>query len=265
MATTSSGEIRIIHFSWNSLSKYLHCPRQYKFFIDKVESARDSRNAILGIVIQRLFEHWMNDGFFWEKSQWLYTNFDKFWDEGCERNHCAWENKDQELKTKEDAREQIQHMFNMIVKYRLLSKKMKSEFRFCAKLTDEVEIGGSIDFLIERPDAKFVLDAKGTRYKNKYLEPRQLIYYKLGMITQFGPEWQDAETAFLIYRNELWEQVYSGQDTIEEMRALVLDIARKVVSGQFECKPSKPVCRFCDWQDRCEYFNQPGRNDDLFT
>lgn len=254
----------MIHFSWNSLSKYLKCPRSYKFFIDKVESARDSRNAILGIVIQRLFEHWINDGYFWEKSQWLYTNFDAYWDTGCERNYCAWESKEQELKVKEDAREQIQHLFNMIVKHRLLAKKQKSEFRYCAKLNDDVEVGGSIDFLIEKPDVKYILDAKGTRYKNRYLEPKQLIYYKMGMIAAYGQEWMDAETAFLIYRAEMWEQVYSGQDKIEEMQELVIECARKVAAEHFECKPSKETCRFCDWQERCEYYNQPGRNDALF-
>lgn len=260
-----------ITLSWNTLSTYLKCPLQFRFQKDKVEYPKDSRNAILGIVVQKLFELWINEGHFWDGSSWLYRNFDRVWAE-CQGEGkptggwgawCPWEDKSQENKCMEDSREQIGNLFAMITEHKLLAKKMASEFRFKGALPTGDQVCGSIDFMLDKPTQKYVLDAKGTKYKTRYLDKRQLVYYKLGMVLEHGAEWQDAETAWLIYRNKLYERVLVSDADLDNMSDLCVQVCNDIRAEKFEPKLGES-CRFCNWKGSCPAKNVGATNDSLF-
>lgn len=260
-----------MNVSWNTLSTYLKCPRMWKFMQDKVEYPQDSRNAILGIVIQKLFEEWYEGHHFWDKDVWLYENFDRVW-YACQGEgkptggwaaYCRWEDKQQELACMLDAREQIAHLFNMIVKHRLLSNNAKSEHRFKADIGEGHGISGSIDFLIEKGDEIYLLDAKGTKYGLKYLDRRQLVYYKLGMVLEGGPRYLNAVTGWLIYRTERFEKIHVDEQELASMKQLCITSCKRMEAGDIGPKPGDS-CKFCNWRRKCEITKRVGRNDNLF-
>lgn len=257
--------------SWNTLSTFLKCPRMWKFQDDRVEYPKDSRNAILGIVVQKLFEIWYNEKHYFEKDSWLYENFDRVWQE-CQGEgkatggwgaYCPWEDKQQELACMEETRDQIAHMFNMVVKHKLLAKVAKSEYRFKADIEHGHRISGSIDFLIEKPDEILLLDAKGTKYGTKYLDRRQLVYYKLGMVLEGGDKYRDARTGWLIYRTEKFEEIHVDDAELLSLKTLCVQVCDRITNGDFTAKPGDS-CKFCNWKRKCPVINKKGRNDELF-
>jgi CRISPR/Cas system-associated exonuclease Cas4 (RecB family) len=257
--------------SWNSLSAFLKCPLQLKFKIDKVEYPQDSRNAILGVVIQKLFELWINEEHFWDGPSWLHENAGRVWllcQEGGKptggwASYCPWESMEQSHFVWEDCLLQIDNLFGMITEHQLLAKVQASEFKFNAKLPSGESIRGSIDFMLDGARGKYILDAKGTRYKNKYLDKRQLIFYKLGMVLEHGDAWREAETAWLIYRDKLYESVPVSDSDLKFMSDLCMSVYADIKAEKFDATPGDS-CKFCDYKGTCPVLNTGRVNDKLF-
>jgi hypothetical protein len=147
----------------------------------------------------------------------------------------------------------------IIRKQRLVGRKNGAEVKLDQEINGH-KIAGRADFIIERiapHNDLIILDGKGSRHRDKYLSPKQLMWYALLYRHQFHkiPD----KLGFLYWRYDQtpsdpnWEGAIDWVDFSEASLDELLDNIMDDISyientrGPFKANPCNESCRFCPY------------------
>jgi hypothetical protein len=283
-----------MYLSYSGYKLYLNCPYAYWHgYIGKLplEKPDDRLGSVFGSIVGVLFEDFYNHEW-WRKPEpqafvmsqieaatvkvlkqeqspkWGRPGGVLMWrGEGEGQNPKAMYADADELMA--DVRDAVARGFKIIRAERLLGPYAKAEI----KLDSTVEghrLGGRADFIIRRAKPhqdKGIYDGKGSKYRDRYVDPKQLHWYamlyrlrfnevpdKLAFVYwRFDPpesiDWVEFTEADL---DQLLEDTLAAIERIEEGKASLpkegevpaidlMELARKV----FQPKANENNCRFC--------------------
>jgi len=245
----------VAEVSWWKYSSYLLCPQQYNWkHISRKSAPKDSKiNAVFGIIMQKLFERWVNE------ERYENTN------NGIDWMRIAAENELYILESKERIPWGERDIFRPAVLADINSciepciqqfiimgwtKNTMSEVPIEADWGN-VRIGCRADFIIQNKDGSvWIVDGKGSK-STSYTVKEQVKWNALCYHLATGklPD----KVGFFYWRKAKLVQV-RGWGAEEEKK--FCDVTRlnlnKLISGNFEAEPSENSCMWCPWRETCE-------------
>jgi len=275
-----------MYLSYSGHKSYSVCPKQYwHSYLDKTTPGKPDNkvNSLYGSTVGTLFELfyadrlWLRQGVEELLLSMAEETLDRIVEKELQKGIVEYKDKDERAnyKTKEallkDIREAIPKGLKTIRYHRLLGADAEAE----VKLDSWVEghrIGGRADFIMTRikPHGdRIILDGKGSRHRDTYVDPWQLKWYAMLFREKYAaiPDqlgfvyWrQDPETSvdwipFLPHDlDELRVSVLEAASHIEKAK-LVLDETPKAghLQALHELLPAKPSrdCRLCSFLSQC--------------
>lgn len=265
-----------MYLSYSGFKKYKDCPRAYwHCYVNHTKTAPDNRVGMLyGSITGTLFELFYRDKL-WKESDpvaALYALVDSVAKDTVAKEGKSgilnWKDKKlrngprsmEEVLT--DVRSAIPNGVRIIRKHRLLGTMAKAEVKLDSPIGGHT-LGGRCDFLIERLHPLkdlVILDGKGSKYRDQYVDFRQLQWYSILHRAKFGrlPD----QVAFLYWRSdpetavdwstpikseidEFQEEILTTVSTIEERKRL------RVSSEGFPTRANPSNCRFCNYVTVC--------------
>lgn len=183
-----------MYLSYSGHKAYKECPRQYWHrYVGKTKlPAPDNRvNALYGSVVGTLFEDFYTQGI-WKQSgvqQLLEARVDQTIDSIIQRESrdgvFDWADPKSNYKSRESLRREvvksIPRGIGIIRHHRLLGHRADAEVKLDANIDGHM-IGGRADFIIQRVKPHndlVILDGKGSRHRDKYVDPQQLWWYAM--------------------------------------------------------------------------------------
>lgn len=164
-----------------------------------------------------------------------------------------------------DVRDAVARGLRIIRHHRLLGPRADSELKLDSVVKGH-KLGGRLDFLIHRtrPHNDLVLlDGKGSKYREKYVDPRQLLWY--AMLLRIKEKVFPDKVGFVFWRcnpeesldwvefdpHTLWDFLSEVLDTISDIerradrapKGTHLEVVREV----FKPNPDKANCRLCPY------------------
>ncbi len=181
-----------MYLSYSGHKAYKECPRQYWHrYVGKTKlPTPDNRvNALYGSVVGTLFEDFYTLGL-WKQTGvqgLLEARVDQTIDSIIQRESrdgvFDWTDPKANYKSRESMRREviksIPRGIGIIRHHRLLGHRADAEVKLDAVIDGHM-IGGRADFIIQRvkPHGDLViLDGKGSRHRDKYVDPQQLWWY----------------------------------------------------------------------------------------
>jgi len=275
-----------MYLSYSGFKKYDSCTFDYwNGYIAKttVEGPDDRLGSIYGSVVGQLFEQ------FYVEQLWRQPEVQKIMLSRVESqiNECIaketskggvllWKgdgpnqnqygmylNKEELIA---DVRDAIPRGLRIIRYHRLLGPRAEAETKLDFKAPNGDIWGGRSDFIIQRTAPNndlLIVDGKGSKHRDKYVDPRQLQWY--AMLYQLQTGQLPDKLAFLFWRYEPvesidWVSTSEGEikslftqvkDTIEEIKAkerVVLPTAPFSKAREtFTPNPKPENCRFCPY------------------
>lgn len=160
--------------------------------------------------------------------------------------------------------------------HRLMGPRIDTELKLNFKLPSGDTLGGRADLIVKRVPPQsdlLIVDGKGSKYRNKYVDSTQLYWYSMlfnlwSKKENKGPSLPD-KAAFLYWRlpaEESFEEVTITQDCVDELRTsvdetlnLIKSLEKRLpnkpdleqVAGVFEPNPNKQNCQFCRYLKMC--------------
>lgn len=249
------------YLSYSGRKTYLTCPLRYKHrYVLKTEAVRDPRTSFFGSIIGKLFE------WFYEDQLWAEDDPEKsvlallpkatktiLEEEGFERSSDA-----RYVATVEDEiRELVPSGLETIRAHRLVSENSHAELKLNVTYPSEkrgfsVRLGGKADFVhYHSPLDVWILDGKGSRHREKYVDSEQVIWYATQHYLKFHVA--PSRIGFIYWRfpDDPIQWVEYGSQSIKDSLDLTLDVVEKIRLKLFDPKPSSD-CHGCDYKGLCE-------------
>lgn len=249
-----------LYLSYSGRKVYLTCPSMYKHrYILKTESKRDSSTALFGLIIGKVFE------WFYERQIWSHENpvsatlalirpatIQVFKDEKID-------NIDQKYlaNVKQDVANAIPHGVEAIRVHRLISSNSRAELDMkltyhSSKHDLSARLGGRADFVhYHSPTDVWILDGKGSRHRDKYVEAEQLIWYATQHYLKFrvAPN----RLGFLYWRfpEDPIQWIDYNSQSIRDSLDLTFDVIKKIKLKVFNTKTSSD-CGLCAYISKCK-------------
>jgi CRISPR/Cas system-associated exonuclease Cas4 (RecB family) len=247
--------------SYHSFTLLRQCRHRYylqKVALKEPSQPKDYRNAIYGIITQRLFEKFYVEEWFRAGQGAVQKLFDELPGvirEQLEANPCIWEHRSEVEVLERDCQAAIPIFIQTVKKERLIGESNEAEKEIFFNLTPMFTLSGRVDFLIKRKNLKVLLDGKGTKYGDKYLDRDQLVFYALIMFLQ-GLKVADKHGFWFWRTGEiLWQDI--THDALENLLDRIKESLFFVQKGNFEATPSSKACKFCPYRGiDCEVYTE---------
>lgn len=259
--------------SYSQLSQYKTCPKQYDY--DRVSETeppvRESRhNAIIGTVVQRVFEDFYNDEIWRRESgvlEELQDRGDQYFQEFLDNNYvnfddvtCRFDGPSEVLS---EIREIIPKSIKGIQRETLIGPYAQSELEIKTSLGSD-QLIGYLDFVIrqaapsDEPGGSgtlMILDGKTSRHREEYVEEDQLHFYALLFCLRYHklPD----KMGFFYYRfaddpEQAIQWVPVEKEEVFRMKQEAKRVIGEVKSREFEARPKYSHCQWCQWEEICE-------------
>lgn len=266
-----------MYLSYSGFAKFEQCPLAYYYdYIQKVkaEGPDDRLGSVFGSAVGKVFEDFYTQEI-WRRDQPVEVltasvgptvdqiikqetspRYDRpggvlLWkgDGPGQNSRALYVNRDELVA---DVRDAVERGVATIRKHRFLGRKNGAEVKLDQMVRGH-KLGGRADFIIERikpHNDLIILDGKGSKHRDRYISPKQLMWYailfrhqfqrlpdKLGFVFwKFSPEeavdWVDFSEASI---DELLENILDDISAIESTR------------GAFRSNPCNESCRFCPY------------------
>lgn len=173
-----------------------------------------------------------------------------------------------------DVRDAVARGFRIIRYHRLLGPRTDAEYKLDYNFEGDI-YAGRADFILLRTkphDDLLIVDGKGSKHRDKYVDPQQLQWYAmlfwLHSLVDGGPALPD-KLAFLYWRSspdESMDWLSISEDDVQRLfetaRASVAEIKRlekmllpnapvEGARGVFKPKANEKNCRFCPYASVC--------------
>jgi CRISPR/Cas system-associated exonuclease Cas4 (RecB family) len=254
-----------IWMSFSSFKKFRDCPKHYEYYkIKKVDPpVEDSKhNAIVGSVVQRVFEAFYNEEI-WRKgrktSEELYKRSELYYKEYLSQNYvnfndprCRFANSSEPLV---EIQEILPKVLQGIKREKLYGEYAKSEIKLQVRFGLEDFLFGYVDFIIKKDeDDIWILDGKASKYREKNVHVEQLYFYALMFYLQYRK--MPSRLGFYYYRfADDPEQAFDWIDVdvakIKALKTELEDVIYAIKKRQFQANPQPSHCRWCPWESVC--------------
>lgn len=248
-----------MYLSYSGRKCYQECPKKYEYkYILKDPSKSDPRDSIFGSTIGKIFE-WFYDRDLWKLpnvENHLISLIDPAIKHVCQESkfdissHPSF--KDQ-LKT--NLKTYIPHGLNTIKANKLVGKRNYVEqdltvvYSYGSGL--QVKLVGRSDFTVHTIDDQvYIIDGKASKYRDKYVDSQQLIWYATLHYLKFGVA--PSQIGFLFYMFPdspiSWIQYKS-----DDMRSCIQETGNILVSIKKSDFPARPTknCNMCLYKAKC--------------
>ena len=250
-----------LYLSYSGRKCYLTCPRQYQHrYVLKTKVERDPRTSFFGSIIGKVFQ------WFYDRSVWTGPNPESasiaLLPEAVrtvlleEKFHRS---SDPEYVTnvENEVRELIPSAIETIRVHKLLSANSRAELDLTITYPSEkhgmtLRLGGRTDFVhYHSPQDVWIVDGKGSRHREKYVDSEQVIWYAIQHYLKYGVA--PTRIGFMYWRfpDDPIQWVEYGSQSIRESLDMTFDVAKKIRLEVFDPKPSSE-CHRCDYKAMCE-------------
>lgn len=254
-----------IWVTFKSLTTYTECPKKYDLLNVRKEAPpeiQSQHNALVGVVVQKVFEDFYNDEiwrmgsetldellkrcevYFYEFLDTHYVNFKDF--------SCKYKTPFEALK---DCLDMIPVAFEGIKREKLLGPYAKSEVEIKERYLNRY-LFGVIDFIIQTPDGKItLLDGKTSRHREKNVDVDQLYFYALLFFLKYHK--MPDRLGFYYYRfgddpEKAFDWIPVDVAKVKDLQERILECADKVQRKWFRATPSPSSCKYCPWNEICD-------------
>ena len=282
-----------MYLSFSGFKQFWTCPRSYWHgYIDKtpLPSPENRVNSLYGIVVGRLFEVFYAESL-WRSSDTvgvLLGKVDQELDHAISKETRSgvlnWKDKKANYDSREalveDIREAIPRGIATIRHHKLVGVDAKAELKLDARIEGHI-IGGRADFVMTRVSPHgdtVILDGKGSRHREAYIDDRQLLWYAMLYRVHYGktpdklgfvywrsePDesldwllWTDADVDRL--RETVFEYIRQIEDGMQSLSKEPEDVRRLVMLETFQARPGKK-CSLCAYASVCpegKFFMKP--------
>jgi len=249
-----------IYLSYSGRKCYLTCPRKYMFsYIQRLPQQWNLHDTVFGKSMGKVFE-WFYNRQFWMSPDVLATTLASvesatraiFVEEKADTS----EYKDLFLKTVDEVRNLVPRILDVIRKHKLLTDSSRSEVDLTLIYTSPkhgstLKLGGKADFIHGTKNPISIIDGKGSKHREKYVDPEQLIWYSVLYYIKYGvaPD----KLGFLHYKfpDEPIQWILYDADAMRANVDTTFEVANKIKLKIFDPKTG-PECSRCDYQNRCE-------------
>lgn len=275
-----------MYLSYSGFKTYSVCPKQYwHSYLDKTvpEKPDNKVNSLYGSTVGTLFEIFYADRLWMKKGveelllSMAEETLDRIVEKECQKGVVEYKDKDERANYKskdallKDVLESIPRGIQIIRYHRLLGTDAEAEVKLDSWVAGH-RIGGRADFIMTRikPHGDLViLDGKGSKWREKYVDPWQLKWYAM-LYREKHIVIPDA-LGFVFWRSPPEESVdwvpFSRQD-LDELKESVLSAASVIETGKnkldevgksgqaqvlhelFPAKPSRD-CKLCGFLATC--------------
>ena len=250
-----------LYLSYSGKKSYVTCPKQYEYkYILKEKAISNPKDILFGNIMGKIFE------WFYNKKLWLRADIDSYLlnivvDEAI--SECSSKvnfdlNSDIEFKSKliKDVNGFVVSTLRVIRDQKLLSPISKSEidltsFYFDKESKITLKIGGRADFIhYFNNENIWIMDGKGSKYREKYIDSDQLIWYAVQHYIKYHivPN----RIGFLFYRfpSDPIKWIMLDDQLMREHVKRTIKSALQIMNGMFDPTPSIE-CRHCSFQSNC--------------
>lgn len=246
------------YLSHSGISCYLICPKKYEFsyIIKAFKKASDPRNSMFGSIIGKIFE-WFYERKAWSKPDPIGVTLsyrDAAIDQIFTVEHFIPASDPGYVSTlRNDLDTYIPSGINTIRKNRLLSPTSVAERDLTQDYTRNgvtLRLGAKVDFIHPFSDEVVIIDGKGSKYRDKYVDSSQLIWYATLYYLYYGIA--PSRIGFLYWRfpSDPLQWVDYNEDDMRKSIDTAFDIAKKVRLKMFDARPSV-ACKRCDYNLTC--------------
>lgn len=116
-----------------------------------------------------------------------------------------------------------------------------------------VKLGGRADFIHTNDNKNvWILDGKASKWKDKYTNPEQLIWYAVQYYLKFGTA--PSRLGFFYYKfpKDSLKWIEYGESDIRASLTQTFEVSKKIKLKMFNASPSEESCKFCDYKLICE-------------
>lgn len=273
-----------MYLSYSGHKTYSVCPKQYwHSYLDKTTPTKPDNkvNSLFGSVVGTLFELfytnklWMKKGVEEMLLSMAEETLDQIVANETRKGVVDYTPKEANYKSKasllKDIKEAVPRGISIIRHHRLLGTDAEAEVKLDSWIAGH-RIGGRADFIMTRtkPHGDLVLlDGKGSKHREKYVDPWQLKWYAM-LYREKHISIPDA-LGFIFWRwdaAESMDWVPFTRGDLDELRESVLQSATHIEAGkakieaagkagqaevQHEMFPAKPSrdCKLCAFLDTC--------------
>jgi len=240
--------------------KAYECPSQYQHrYILKTQVPRDPRTSFFGSMIGKVFE------WFYERSVWadpdpeavavsLIPEAVRFvlQDEGFSRS----QDPTYVANVEEEVRDLVPKGVGVIRDHRLLSPNSRAEIDLTVNYTSQkhgmtVRLGGRTDFVhYQSPEDVWILDGKGSRHREKYVDSEQVIWYAVQHYLKYRVA--PSRLGFLYWRfpKDPVQWIEYDEQSMRDSLDRTFDVVKRIRLKMFDPKPSS-ACHRCDYRPHC--------------
>jgi len=272
-----------MYISYSGYKTFNDCPLEYWHkYVGKTRPPKpDNRvNALYGTVVGKIFERFYND-FIWKRADRarqellasVYPTIEEIVAEESKKGIYVWSDSKSNYPcveaVAEDVRIAVRNGLEIIKMYRLLGPKAEAEVKLDFKQGDTI-IGGRADFIIQRCDPHndlTLLDGKGSKHREKYVDGAQLRWYALLYLLNYGKT--PDKLGFVYWRSPPSDALDFVDFTVPGLRMLETQILKTMATiaegirvlegrapvegrGPFQPLPEPSRCRFCTYRPLCQ-------------
>lgn len=250
-----------IYLSYSGFNTYKICPLMYEFrYIKKEPVVRDPRSAMFGSVIGKVLEWFYNDKIWSERDPissamgrideaidliFLGEKFDRFSDP-------AFVNI-----LRMDVMTYLPRAIETIKSNQLLTTNSHAENDLTVVYGNEkygmtLKLGGRADFCHskDRLDV-WILDGKGSKYREKYVDSDQLIWYAVQHYIKYHVAPTRLGFIFWKFPDDPIKWIDYDESHMRILLDNVFGVAKKITLKVFNSTPSGG-CHRCDYREKCE-------------
>lgn len=247
-----------LYLSYSGRKTYQTCPRKYRCaYVLKKAAEDDPRNTIFGICIGKIFE------WFYNKKLWArpdvevacMKSVDDVINELCysgKTNVSAYPDFIDSLR--DELRRFVPPTIKTIREHKLLTPHSRSEIDLTVDYTSKkhgltLRLGGRADF-VHRADSVWIIDGKGSKHRERYIDSHQLIWYAIlhYMKYHIAP----SRLGFLYYKfpDDPVQWIMYDENSMRKDLEHTFQVASDILAGKFETTPSGE-CRLCKYGYDC--------------
>jgi len=245
-----------IYLSYSGRKTYLTCPKRYKLIhIDNKLEISDRRSSLFGIVIGKVFE-WFYERRFWAEPdaiQASLNSIDVALQTALDRDKIQIDNEFKE-KLLTELKYYITYGIKTIKDNKLLSPNSRSEVKLDTlyRFDDlEIKIGGRADFIHIDAGKIWILDGKGSQWRDKYVDPDQLIWYAAQFFLKYHIAPSRLGFIFWKFPEDPIQWISYNDDSIRVNLRQTVNVIKQIIKGEFDSQPTS-YCNLCGYAQQCE-------------
>jgi CRISPR/Cas system-associated exonuclease Cas4 (RecB family) len=246
------------YISYSSFKCYNTCPKKYWFsYISKPIIDRDPRNALFGLAIGRIFEIFYNENL-WKREDcdvYVLNLIDTCIGYACSEKRFDVSSDQSFLdQIKSDLLCFVPKSMSVIRKHKLLSMNSHSEVKLNVDYSynnTKIKLGGRADFIHYIEDQVWIIDGKGSKYREQYTDTDQLVWYAIQHYLKYQKA--PARLGFWYYRfyDDPIQWVQYDADSMRSLLSKAMNTISNINSGKFVASTSFN-CEMCDYKKICD-------------